>query len=123
MYIHEQLMKARHDGWLRAAARSRLAAETRRARTERTSHAVAQPSHVPAAPARHAPAPAAALLLTRHRPENPKYRPDHYLTSIPQQSGLELGGVRRHQAGSTCTSSWPGRLERPAAPAAPACGG
>ncbi|HEV3293190.1 MAG TPA: hypothetical protein VG123_29790 [Streptosporangiaceae bacterium] len=52
MYIHEQLMKARHDGWLRAAARRRLAVQTQRARAERTSHAVAQPSHAPATPAR-----------------------------------------------------------------------
>ena len=46
MYNHEQLMKARHDGWLRAAARGRLAAQTRRARAERAEragHAVAAP--------------------------------------------------------------------------------
>ena len=46
MYSHEQLMKARHDGWLRAAARGRLAAQTRRARAERAEragHAVAAP--------------------------------------------------------------------------------
>jgi len=46
VYNHEQLMKARHDGWLRAAARGRLAAQTRRARAERAEragHAVAAP--------------------------------------------------------------------------------
>ncbi len=44
MYIHEQLMKARHDGWLRAAARRRLAAQTRQARAGRTSDTAAPPS-------------------------------------------------------------------------------
>ncbi len=35
MYIQEQLMKARHDGWQRAAARNRRAAALRQARAER----------------------------------------------------------------------------------------
>jgi len=34
MYIHEQLMKARHQGWLRAAARNRQAVALRQARAE-----------------------------------------------------------------------------------------
>jgi hypothetical protein len=33
MYVHDQLMKARHDELLRAAARDRLAAQARRAHT------------------------------------------------------------------------------------------
>lgn len=44
MYIHQQLMKARHDGWLRAAARRRLAAQTRQARAERTRDTEAAPA-------------------------------------------------------------------------------
>jgi hypothetical protein len=37
MYIHEQLMKTRHDARLQAAARHRLAAEARRARPAMTA--------------------------------------------------------------------------------------
>lgn len=44
MYIHEQLMKARHDGWLRAAATRRLAAQTRQARAEQTTDTAAAPA-------------------------------------------------------------------------------
>ena len=51
MYNHEQLMKARHDGWLRAAARGRLAAQTRRARAERAERAE-RAGHAVAAPGR-----------------------------------------------------------------------
>jgi hypothetical protein len=40
MYVYDQLMKARHDDLLRAAARDRLAAQARRARTPRPSHLV-----------------------------------------------------------------------------------
>ena len=43
MYIHDQLMKARHDGWLRAAAQNRLAAQVRQARAAQRRHALAAP--------------------------------------------------------------------------------
>ena len=41
MYIHDQLMKARHDDLLRAAARDRRAARARRASPPRRHHPVA----------------------------------------------------------------------------------
>ncbi len=47
MYVHDQLMKARHDDQLRAAARDRLAAQARRARTSR-AHPKAAPARRPA---------------------------------------------------------------------------
>ena len=43
MYVHNQLMKARQDDLLRAAARDRLAAQARRARSPRHHHLVATP--------------------------------------------------------------------------------
>ena len=43
MYLHYQLAKARQDELLRAAARDRLAAQARRARTPRRRHLVAAP--------------------------------------------------------------------------------
>ena len=48
MYIREQFMKTRHDERLRVAARSRLAAQTRRAHVERTGDPVAAPGRRPA---------------------------------------------------------------------------
>lgn len=44
MYVHYQLMKAHHDDLLRAAARDRLAAHARRARTPRPHHAMGAPA-------------------------------------------------------------------------------
>jgi hypothetical protein len=44
MYVHYQLMKARHDDLLRAAARDRLAAQARRARSPRPHHPKAAPA-------------------------------------------------------------------------------
>jgi hypothetical protein len=44
MYVHYQLIKARHDDLLRAAARDRLAAQARRTRTPRPHHATAAPA-------------------------------------------------------------------------------
>jgi hypothetical protein len=44
MYIHYQLMKARHDDLLRTAARDRLAAQARRVRTSRAHHPKAAPA-------------------------------------------------------------------------------
>jgi hypothetical protein len=38
MYVHDQLMKARHEDLLRAAARDRLATQARRAQTSRPHH-------------------------------------------------------------------------------------
>lgn len=43
MYVHDQLMKARQDDLLRAAARGRLAAQARRTRSPRRHHLVAAP--------------------------------------------------------------------------------
>ena len=43
MYVHDQLMKARQDDLLRTAARDRLAAQARRARSPRRHHLVAAP--------------------------------------------------------------------------------
>jgi hypothetical protein len=48
MYVHDQLMKARHDDLLRAAARGRLAAQARRAHTPRPHHPKAAPARRPA---------------------------------------------------------------------------
>jgi hypothetical protein len=48
MYVHDQLMKARHDDLLRAAARDRLAAQARRAHTPRPHHPKAAPARRPA---------------------------------------------------------------------------
>jgi len=39
MYVHDQLIKDRHDDLRRAAARDRLAAQARRARTPWPGHA------------------------------------------------------------------------------------
>jgi hypothetical protein len=44
MYVHYQLTKARQDELLRAAARDRLAAPARRARTARPHQAMAAPA-------------------------------------------------------------------------------
>jgi len=49
MYVHDQLMKARQDDLLRAAARDRLTAQARRARSPRRHH------HLVAAPVRRRP--------------------------------------------------------------------
>jgi hypothetical protein len=49
MYLHYQLMKARQDELLRAAARDRLAAQTRRARPPRPHHLISEPLRRPAA--------------------------------------------------------------------------
>jgi hypothetical protein len=48
MCVHYQLIKARHDDLLRAAARDRLAAQARRARTQRPHRMVAAPARRPA---------------------------------------------------------------------------
>ena len=44
MYVHYQLMKARQDELLRAAARDRLAAQARRARPPRPHHPITAPA-------------------------------------------------------------------------------
>ena len=44
MYIHDQLMKARHDDLLRAAACDRRVARARRASPPRGHHPVAAPA-------------------------------------------------------------------------------
>jgi hypothetical protein len=44
MSIHYQLMKARQDELLRAAARDRLAAQARRARSPHPHHPIAAPA-------------------------------------------------------------------------------
>ena len=44
MYLHEYLIKARHDDLMRAAAQSRLAAQARRARRPRRHAAIAAPA-------------------------------------------------------------------------------
>ncbi len=44
MHIHHQLINARHDELLRAAAGNRLAAQARRARGPRPHHARATPA-------------------------------------------------------------------------------
>jgi len=44
MYVHYQLMKARQDDLLRAAARDRLAAQARRARTPRPHRPIPAPA-------------------------------------------------------------------------------
>ena len=44
MYVHDQLMKARQDDLLRAAARNRLTAQARRAPTPRPRHVLAAPA-------------------------------------------------------------------------------
>jgi hypothetical protein len=44
MYVHDQLMKARHDEMLRVAAQQRLAAQARRARTTRRYRLVTAPA-------------------------------------------------------------------------------
>jgi hypothetical protein len=44
MYVHDQLMKARHDEMLRVAAQHRLAARARRAQTPRPHHTEAAPA-------------------------------------------------------------------------------
>ena len=44
MYVHDQLMKARHDEMLRVAAQQRLAAQARRARTTRRYGLVTAPT-------------------------------------------------------------------------------
>ena len=43
MYLHYQLAKARQDELLRTAARDRLTAQARRARTPRRRHLVTAP--------------------------------------------------------------------------------
>lgn len=43
MYVHDCLMKARHDDLMRAAARSRLAAQTERAHRPRRHRVIAVP--------------------------------------------------------------------------------
>ena len=43
MYIHDLLIKARHNDMLRAAAQYRLAADARRARTTPRHHAITAP--------------------------------------------------------------------------------
>ena len=48
MYVHDQLMKARHDEMLRAAARDRLAAQARRAHTPRPHQPKTAPARRPA---------------------------------------------------------------------------
>ncbi len=48
MYVHDQLVKAPRDDLLRAAARDRLAAQARRARSPRHHHLVATPVRRPA---------------------------------------------------------------------------
>jgi hypothetical protein len=48
MYIHDQLMKARHQDLLRAVARDRLAAQARRAPTPRPHHPKTAPARRPA---------------------------------------------------------------------------
>jgi hypothetical protein len=47
MYIHDLLIKARHDEMLRAAAQYRLAALARRARTTPPHHAITAPQRQP----------------------------------------------------------------------------
>jgi hypothetical protein len=44
MYVHDQLMKARHDEMLRVAAQQRLATQARRARTPRRYRLVTAPA-------------------------------------------------------------------------------
>jgi hypothetical protein len=44
MYVHDQLMKARHDEMLRVAAQQRLAAKARRAHTTRRYRLVTAPA-------------------------------------------------------------------------------
>ena len=44
MYVHDQLVKARREDLLRAAARDRLAAQARRACSPRRHHLVAAPA-------------------------------------------------------------------------------
>jgi hypothetical protein len=44
MYLHYQLVKARHDDMLRAAAQHRLAAQARQARIIRRPRAMAAPA-------------------------------------------------------------------------------
>jgi hypothetical protein len=44
MYVHDQLMKARQNELLRTAARDRLAAQARRARSPRSHHPTAGPT-------------------------------------------------------------------------------
>jgi hypothetical protein len=49
MYVHDQLMKARHDDLLRAAARDQLAAQARRTRTPWPHHPITAPARRPVA--------------------------------------------------------------------------
>jgi hypothetical protein len=49
MHVHYQLMKARQDELLRAAARDRLAAQARRARPPRRHRPISEPLRRPAA--------------------------------------------------------------------------
>jgi len=44
MYLHYQLAKARQDELLRTAARDRIAAQARRARSPRPDHPIAAPA-------------------------------------------------------------------------------
>lgn len=44
MYLHHQLVKARHDDMLRAAAQHRLAAQARQAHITRRPRAMAAPA-------------------------------------------------------------------------------
>jgi hypothetical protein len=62
MYVHDQLMKARQDDLLRAAARDRLTAQARRARSPRRHH------HLVAAPVRRRPAVRLRQLFTNPAP-------------------------------------------------------
>lgn len=64
MYIHEQLMKARHDDMLRAAARARLAAQARQARATITP--IPHPAIARAASAEMLPAPRPRTGYRRH---------------------------------------------------------
>ena len=64
MYVHDQLMKARHDEMLRAAARDRLAAQARRVHTQRPHHPKTAPTRRPA-----------VMRLRRLLPETPLSAP------------------------------------------------
>ena len=44
MYVHDYLLKARHDDLMRAAAQSRLAAQAKRAHRPRRHRVIAAPT-------------------------------------------------------------------------------
>jgi len=46
MYTHDYVVQARHDDLMRAAARSRLAAQVRRARAPRGQHVITAPARL-----------------------------------------------------------------------------